>query len=94
MNEERDRRFQVVQSLAALSYCIGSSCVSMCFSITVRIAFTVKRCVSAQKPRIVAGWVWVGGYGLLVGEWVVIGCVAVTVHGGRVGTGRWVLIGG
>ena len=24
-----------------------------------------------------AAWVWVGGYGLLVGEWVVTGCVAL-----------------
>ena len=63
-NEERDRRLQVVNLITALSYCVGSS---FCF----RIAFTVKRCVSAQKPWIVAGWVWVGRYGLLVGEWVV-----------------------
>ena len=29
----------------------------------------------AQKPCNVVMWVWVGGYGLLVGEWVVTGCV-------------------
>ena len=50
------------------------------------------------------------GHGLLVGEWVVTGCVVLplylgslsllsharqqTLHGGRVGTGRWVLIDG
>ena len=71
-------------------------------------------------PFIVAGWVWVRGYGLLVGEWVVTGasvgawagwprhhqhhtpsafvCEAMrvreqTLHGGRMGTGRWVWIG-
>ena len=46
------------------------------------IAFTVKQCVSAQKPSIVAGWVRVGGYGLLVGEWVVTGFVVVTLFSG------------
>ena len=46
------------------------------FSISsFRIAYTVNQCVSAQKPWIVAAWVWMGGYGLLVGEWVVSGCV-------------------
>ena len=43
------------------------------------IAFTVKQCVSAQEPSIVAGWVRVGEYGLLVGEWVVTECVVVTL---------------
>ena len=37
---------------------------SVCSSISFRIAFTVRRCVSAQKPWIVAGWVRV------VGRWV------------------------
>ena len=34
----------------------------LCSSIGLRIVFTVKRCASAQKPWIVAGWVWVSGW--------------------------------
>ena len=37
--------------------------------------------MSAQKPLIVARWVRVGGYGLLVGEWVVTGCVVLSFSG-------------
>ena len=49
-NEERDRRLQAVKLLTALSYGVGSSSIFLCSSINFRIAFTVKRCVSAQKP--------------------------------------------
>ena len=49
-NEERDRRLQVVKLLTALSYCVGSSFTFLCCRISFRIAFNVKRCVSAQKP--------------------------------------------
>ena len=48
-NEERDKRLQVVELLTAL-LAFGSSFIFLCSSISFRIAFTVKRCVSAQKP--------------------------------------------
>ena len=64
----------MVKLLTASNFCVGNS-FFVCSSIRFRIAFTVKRCVSAQKPCIVGRWVWVCGHGLLVGEWVVTGCV-------------------
>ena len=69
-NEERDRHLQVAKLLTALSCCVGSSFIFLRSSISFRIAFTVKRCVSAKKSCILVGRVWLGGYGLLVGEWV------------------------
>ena len=66
----------------SLSCCVvGGSFIFYCSSIVFRIAFTVKRCVSAQKPWLAATWVSVGGYGLLVGEWVVTGCVVPLLLG-------------
>ena len=35
-------------------------CFCLCFSIRFRIAFTIKRCVSANQPYMVGGWVQVG----------------------------------
>ena len=37
-------------------------CFCLCFSIRFRIAFTIKRCVSANQPYMVGGWVQVGGF--------------------------------
>ena len=68
---------------------------------------TFKRCVWAQKPWVVAWWVLVGGYGWLVGVWVVTGwdvlphscciMIAVTVKRpcmvGSVQVGRCWLVG-
>ena len=56
--EERDRRLpKAVKLLTALNYRVGSYFIFMCFSISFKIAFAVERCVSAQRPGIVAGWV-------------------------------------
>ena len=46
------------------------------FTMILMIAVTVTRCSSANKPCMVGGWVQVGGC-LLVGEWVVFGCVVL-----------------
>ena len=81
-NEDSGRRLQVVKLLTALSYCVGSSFTFLCSSISFRIAFTPKRWASAQKPAIVAVWVWVSGRGLLVGEWVVVGWVVLPLFSG------------
>ena len=45
-NEESDRRFHVVKLLTTALAVL----IFLCSGINIRIAFTVKRCVSAQKP--------------------------------------------
>ena len=53
-NDERDRRVQVVKTaLAVISFV-------QCSSNGRRMALTFKRCMSAEKPWIVAGCVLVG----------------------------------
>ena len=96
----------MVKLLTALSFCVGNSFL-VCVPALVLGSLSLLD-DACQRRNLES---WLGGYGLLVGEWVVTGCVVSplflgslsllrdgvseqTLHGGRVDTGRWVLIGG
>ena len=50
-DEERDSHLGMVKLLTALSYCVVGGTFFLCLlGISIRIAFNIKRCVSAEKP--------------------------------------------
>ena len=73
-NEERDRRL-IGQALNCIGLLTASAVLLFlpCSSNSLGIASIVKRCTLAQKPCMVAGWVWIDGCDL-VGKWFA-GCV-------------------
>ena len=72
-NEEGDIRLQVVELLTALSYCVGSSF----FRVPALDLGSLSLLSDACQQRNLE--TWQGGYGLFVGEWVVTGCVVLSL---------------